>query len=73
MVFVGIFELLLLFYYEYLENKGKGYYKNNNCYWLEDNNVSDMFSYKMYMDLYADYSLSDKRYCRKIKFKFSCW
>ena len=67
MVFVGIFELLLLFYYEYLENKGKGYYKNNNCYWLEDNNVSDMFSYKMYMDLYADYSLSDKRYCRKIK------
>ena len=66
MVFVAIFEMLLLFYYEYLENKGKHYYKHNTCYWLEDNSIFDMFSYKMYMDLYADYSLSDKRYCEKI-------
>jgi hypothetical protein len=66
MIFVGIFELLLLFYYEYLQNKGKYYYKNNNCYWSEDNSILDMFSYKMYMDLYADYSLCDKRYCKKI-------
>ena len=66
MMFIGIFELLILFYYEYLQNKGKYYYTNNNSYWLEDNEVLDMFSYKMYMDLYADYSLADKRYCKKI-------
>ena len=66
MVFVGIFELLLLFYHEYLHKKGQYYYKKNICYWNEDNKISDMFSYKMYMDLYADYSLSDKRYCKKI-------
>ena len=63
MVFVSIFELLLLFYYDYLQKKGKEYYKNKTNYWLEDNDILDMFSYKMYMDLYADYSLSDKRYC----------
>jgi len=66
MVFVYIIELMLLFKYEYLENKGKHYYANKNCYWSEHNSVYDMFSYKMYMDLYADYSLCDKRYCENI-------
>jgi len=63
MVFVYIFEILLLFHYSYLEKKGKYYYEESKCYWLEDNKINDIFSYKMYMDLYADYSLSDKRYC----------
>ena len=63
MVCVSIFEMMLLFYYEYLEEKGKQYYKEKKCYWFEDNSIWDIFSYKMYMDLYADYSLSDKRYC----------
>ena len=66
MIFVSIFEMMLLFYYEYLENKGKQYYKDKLCYWLENNSIWDMFSYKMYMDLYADYSLSDKRYCENL-------
>jgi hypothetical protein len=66
MVFIYIFEMMLLFYNEYLEIKGKQYYKDNNCYWLENNSIFDVFSYKMYMDLYADYSLSDKRYCENI-------
>ena len=66
MVFVSIFEMLLIYYYDYLEGKGKKYYEEKKCYWLEHTNVSDMFSYKMYMDLYADYSLADKRYCENI-------
>ena len=67
MVFVAIFEMMLLFYYDYLENKGKMYYKEKLCYWLENNSIWDIFSYKMYMDLYADYSLSDKRYCENVE------
>ena len=63
MVFVAIFEGMLLFQYKYLEKKGNYYYDENKCYWNEENSLSDIFSCKMYMDLYADYSLSDKRYC----------
>ena len=66
MVFVGIFEMMLLFNMTYLENKGKSYYHDNKCYWLDDISMTDMFSSKMYMDLYADYSLSDKRYCHNV-------
>jgi hypothetical protein len=66
MVFVSIFEMLLFYYYNYLEKKGKKYYEEKKCYWLENNEFSDMFSYKMYMDLYADYSLADRRYCENI-------
>ncbi len=72
MVFVAIFEAMLLVYYKYLENKGAYYYDENKCYWDEDNSISDMFSYKMYMDLYADYSLSDKRYCDNLIQKEGC-
>jgi hypothetical protein len=72
MVFVAIFEAMLLFYYKYLENKGTYYYDENKCYWNEDNSLSDIFSYKMYMDLYADYSLSDKRYCDNLEKKEGC-
>jgi hypothetical protein len=67
MIFVSIFEFLLLFYNEYMQDKGKEYYKNKTCYWLEDKNISEMFTYKMYMELYSDYSLCDKRYCKRIK------
>ena len=63
MMFVSLFEAMLLVYYKYLETKGNYYYDENKCYWNEENSVCDIFSYKMYMDLYADYSLSDKRYC----------
>jgi len=64
--FVAIFEMLLWMHYDYVEKRGKEYYKNKTCYWSENINISDMFSHKMYMDLYADYSLSDKRYCENI-------
>jgi len=67
MIFVAIIEMMLLFYYPYLETKGKYYYDKNECYWCEDNNPLDALSYKMYMDLYADYSLADKRYCENIQ------
>jgi len=67
MIFIAIFEMMLLFYYDYLEKKGKYYYDKDMCYWTEDASPKDAFSYKMYMDLYADYSLSDKRYCGNFK------
>lgn len=67
MGFVAIFEMLLIYYYEYLETRGKKYYAENKCYWSEDNNLLDIFSYKLYMDLYADYSLCDKRYCENMR------
>ena len=67
MIFIAIFEMMLFFCSDYLENKGKEYYAENKCYWTEDNSICDAFSYKMYMNLYADYSLSDKRYCENFK------
>jgi len=66
MIFVSIFEMMLLFHNKYLEKKGNYYYDNNSCYWNENQNIMDMFTYKMYMDLYADYSLCDKRYCQNM-------
>ena len=66
MVFIYIFEFLLLFYYEYLEKKGKQFYNDNTCFWHEDTNPMDILTYKLYMNLYADYSLCDKRYCEHI-------
>jgi len=57
---------MLIFYYQYLESKGKSYYDNNTCYWSENVSIFDMFSYKMYMDLYADYSYCDKRYANNL-------
>jgi len=66
MVFISIFEFLLLFYYQYLETKGEYYYTNDKCYWTDDTPIFDMFSYKMYMDLYADYSYCDKRYINNL-------
>ena len=67
MVFIILFELLLLVYYKYVHEKSEEYYKMNTCYWTENVNIVDMFSYKMYMDLYADYSLADKRYGKVIE------
>jgi hypothetical protein len=58
---------MLLFYYNYLETKGNYYYKNNKCYWTDDVSLLDALSYKMYMDLYADYSYCDKRYINNLK------
>jgi len=66
MIFISIFEFMLIFYYQYLESKGKSYYDNNTCYWSENVSIFDMFSYKMYMDLYADYSYCDKRYANNL-------
>jgi hypothetical protein len=66
MIFISIFEFMILFSFTYLENKSNYYYSNNKCYWNEVNSIYDMFSNKMYMDLYADYSLSDKRYSENI-------
>jgi hypothetical protein len=66
MIFISIFQFMILFSFKYLENKSKYYYINNKCYWNEKNSIYDMFSNKMYMDLYADYSLSDKRYSENI-------
>jgi hypothetical protein len=67
MVFIAIFEVLLLFYPTYMQQKSEEYYTNKTCYWTENVSYLDMFSYKMYMDLYADYSLADKRYGKKIE------
>jgi hypothetical protein len=67
MAFVAIFETMLLFYSTYMQDKGKEYYKDNTCYWTENKDITDMLSYKMYMELYSDYSLSDKRYCKRIQ------
>lgn len=72
MVFVAIVEAMLIFYYTYLENRGNYYYDENKCYWNEEKPLSDMLSYKLYMDLYADYSLSDKRYCDNLINKEGC-
>ena len=64
MLFIFIFEMLILVYYKYLEQKGKHYYETNTCYWNDSSvKLLDCFTGIMYMDLYADYSLSDKRYC----------
>jgi hypothetical protein len=49
-----------------MQEKSEENYKNKTCYWTETVSYLDMFSYKMYMDLYADYSLADKRYGKKI-------
>jgi len=72
MIFVGIFEMMLLFNMNYLENKSKYYYTDNKCYWNDNVSISDALSYKMYMDLYADYSLSDKRYGQNISTNEGC-
>ena len=64
--FVSIWEFMLLFYYKYVEKKGNYYYENNKCYWTSDVSISDAFSYKMYMDIYADYSYCDKRYIKNL-------
>ena len=67
MVFIIMVELILLVYYKYVHEKSEEYYRTNTCYWTENVNVVDMFSYKLYMDLYADYSLADKRYGKIIE------
>jgi len=62
-LFVFLFEIMLMFKSNYVCEKGKQYYDNGTCYWSEkDIRFSDMFSSKMYMDLYADYSLGDAKY-----------
>lgn len=73
MFFVAIFEMMLPFNLDYLETKGKQYYADNSCYWTDNTaQLTDMFSSKMYMDLYADYSLCDKRYCENVKTNEGC-
>jgi hypothetical protein len=62
-IFVFLFEIILMFKSDYVCDKGQQYMDANTCYWSEnDINLSDMFSTKMYMDLYADYSLGDAKY-----------
>jgi hypothetical protein len=72
MVFVGIFEMMLIFKHSYLQEKSEYYYKNSSCYWNENNDVMDIFSWKMYIDLYADYSLCDKRYGESLQNNEGC-
>ena len=73
MVFVSIFEFLLIFHHSYLSDKGEYYYKEKKCFWTEDgHSIKDIFSYTMYMDLYADYSYCDKRYCKRVKNDEGC-
>jgi hypothetical protein len=67
MLFVALFEGLLLFYHDYVAEQGTYYYNENKCYWTEEVSWTDMFSHKMYMDLYADYSYCDKRYSNVLK------
>jgi hypothetical protein len=63
MLFIAVFEFLLPFNYEYMCKKGHEYHKDRTCFGLEDGkSLTDMLSPKMYMDLYADYSLSDCKY-----------
>lgn len=64
MLCVSIFEAMLIFKWKYMCKKGKKYYKKNKCYWNEDVKLKDACSSKMYMDLYADYSLADCKYRR---------
>ena len=66
MCFVALFEMMLIFNHTYLSEKGTYYYENNMCHWTEDNSILDAFSSKLYMDLYADYSLCDKRYSNRL-------
>lgn len=61
-IFVFIFEMMFMIKYKYVCDKGNYYYNTNNCYWNEKVGLYDMFSDKMYMDLYADYSLADYKY-----------
>lgn len=66
MIFITIFEFMLIFHYKYMCKKGEEYYNENKCFGYEERNIKDMFSYKMYMDLYGDYSLSDSKYRKNI-------
>ena len=61
-IFVFLFEMMFMYNYNYVCDKGGEYFKNKKCYWTEKVNLSDMFSDKMYLDLYADYSLADYKY-----------
>jgi hypothetical protein len=63
MLCVGVIEMMLFFRHGYLSGKGQSYYAQGKCYWTEDVDWRDMVSTKMYMDIYADYSLCDRRYC----------
>lgn len=62
-LFVFSFEIILMFKSDYVCEKGQKYFDTNTCYWSEnDISLSEMFSTKMYMDLYADYSMGDAKY-----------
>ena len=67
MLFIAVFEFMLPFNFDMMCGKGKYYYKNKLCYWSEPGKkISDMFSSKMYMELYSDYSLADCKYKKKL-------
>ena len=67
MLFITTFEFMLPFHFDMMCEKGKYYKKNGCCYWNEaDKKISDMFSPKMYMELYSDYSLSDCKYRKNL-------
>jgi len=63
MIFIAIFEFMFPCNIDIICEKGMHYYDNKCCYWSETGKkLSDMFSSKMYMELYSDYSLSDCKY-----------
>ena len=64
MLLISLFEAMLIFEWKYMCKKGKYYYKNNTCFWNVEAYFKDIFSTKLYMDLYADYSLADCKYRR---------
>ena len=62
MFLVASFEAMLIPNSNYMCEKGQEYSDNGTCFWSQPANVSDAFSSKLYMDLYADYSLADAKY-----------
>ena len=67
MLFIAVFEGMLIFHYDYMCRKGKYYKKKKKCFWNEDGKcLGDMLSSKMYMELYSDYSLADCKYRKNV-------
>ena len=65
-IFVFLFEMMFLFNYDYVCKKGNYYFDEYKCYWTDIVPLKDMFSNKMYLDLYSDYSLADYKYRQNI-------
>ena len=67
MILVAIWEFCLPFNFDLLREKGT-YYCENKCSFFseKDKSIWDLFTPKMYMDLYADYSLADCKYRGKL-------